>query len=212
MKMNKESEALEALDYFLEKQNSLEKCGSSGGFNIAEQREKLTIIENALKRIPELEKEIEDTHEAYTMAIEKHIKDENEYVEWVQQGGYDKTKVQAFDIIRDKDVNPVDIRCCSTVEGYNNVKEKGNASLTEEEFLVLKMVLGEESPHNFKWRYENIKSRLDYLEKNYNAEIERGTDMDGETLSKTNEMILLNLRNLVVSLKGTLESDKNWWE
>lgn len=60
------------------------------------------IIENALKRIPELEKEIADTHEAYTMAIEKHIKDENEYIQWVQEGGYDKKEVEAFQVIKEE--------------------------------------------------------------------------------------------------------------
>jgi len=120
-------------------------------------------------------------------------------------------KIRAFDIIRDKDVNPVDVRCCSTVEQYN-IKENGNIPLTGEEFSILKTTLGEECNRGFKWRYENISSRLYYLEKNYNAEIKRGKDMDGVPLTDVNKQILLNLHNLTVSLIATLESDKDWWE
>lgn len=47
---------------------------------------------------------------------------------------------QALEIIKDKDVNPIDIRCCDTVEQYN-VKENGNIPLTKEEFDILKEVL-----------------------------------------------------------------------
>lgn len=120
-------------------------------------------------------------------------------------------KIKAFDIIKDKDVNPVDIRCCSTTEQYN-MKENGNTPLTEVEFLILKIALSEETHRSFKWRYENIASRLHYLEKHYSAEIESGKDMDGIPLSEVNKQILLNLHNLTVSLIATLESDKDWWE
>jgi len=49
-------------------------------------------------------------------------------------------KLKAFEIIKDKDVNPIDIRCCDTVEQYN-VKENGNIPLIKEEFDILKEVL-----------------------------------------------------------------------
>ena len=88
--MNKELEALENIFDFIKSE-----CVED------EYNEDYHIIETALKRIPILEKEIEDTHEAYNMAIEKHIKDENEYIEWVQEGGYDKSKVEVLEIIRD---------------------------------------------------------------------------------------------------------------
>ena len=119
-------------------------------------------------------------------------------------------KIKAFDIIYDKDVNPIDIRYCSTVEQYN-IKENDNIPLTGEEFLILKTTLGEENHRSFKWRYENIASRLYYLEKNYSAEIKRGKDMDGIPLTDVNKQILLNLHSLTVSLIATLESDKDWW-
>ncbi len=130
-------------------------------YNYAGFDEKLTknvrgyfeIIEIALKRIPELEKEIEDTHIAYTMAIEKHIKDENEYIQWVQEGGYDKTRVQALEIIVEKRVNIGSfIKCCSNISYEEYKKQWGNwkkdilynlskEPLTQEEFDLLKKVL-----------------------------------------------------------------------
>lgn len=64
------------------------------------------IIEKALKRIPKLEKEIEDTHKSYSMAVEKHIEDENEYIKWVQEGGYDQKKLKALEII--KEIVPIE--------------------------------------------------------------------------------------------------------
>ena len=47
---------------------------------------------------------------------------------------------KALEIIKEKDVNPIDIRCCETVEQYN-VKENGFIRLTKEEFNLLKEVL-----------------------------------------------------------------------
>ena len=71
------SKELEALNYFLEKQDSLEKYGSSGSFNIAEQREKLIIIETALKRLEELDKHQLSirslTNEETKQLMEKHF-------------------------------------------------------------------------------------------------------------------------------------------
>lgn len=42
----------------------------------------------------------------------------------------------AFKIIKEKDVSPIDIRCCATVEQYN-AKENGNIPLTQDEFDTL---------------------------------------------------------------------------
>ena len=100
---------------------------------------KLDIIETALKRIPELEKEIEDTHKAYSMAIEKHIKDENEYIKWVQKGGYDKKKLEALEILKSKKygigklyINTHEQRVSNCIEFYD---------ITDEEFDLIKEVL-----------------------------------------------------------------------
>ena len=46
-------------------------------------------------------------------------------------------RLTALEVINDKDVSPIDIRCCDTVEQYN-VKENGNIPLTQEEFDLLK--------------------------------------------------------------------------
>lgn len=138
LSQNKELEALK----------DIERVCRDSNYQYAYYKERLSIIENTLKRIPELEKEIADTHEAYTMAIEKHIKDENDYIEWVQEGGYDKTKVQAFDIIKR---NPVMIICeiykCAielkmSYEEYCDYFSKDEKSIkSKEEYDLLKEAL-----------------------------------------------------------------------
>ena len=45
--------------------------------------------------------------------------------------------LKALEIIVDKSVNPVDVRCCDDVDVYN-VKENGNNPLTKGEFALLK--------------------------------------------------------------------------
>lgn len=64
--------------------------------------------------------------------------------ELAQEFGYailaDEKKLKVLEIIKEKDVNPIDIRCCNTVEQYN-VKENGNTPLTKEEFDVVKEAL-----------------------------------------------------------------------
>ena len=127
--MSKELTPLEALKEL----KSLEIWTKKG-------RKTFDIIETALKRIPELEKDIEDTHKAYTMAIEKHIKDENEYIEWVQQGGYDKKKLKAFEILIEKRVNVDLLMILEDVNIYNGFACNTGEyrKLTQEEFNLLK--------------------------------------------------------------------------
>lgn len=49
-------------------------------------------------------------------------------------------KLEALEIIKVKNVNSIDIRCCDTVEQYN-AKENGNTPLTKEEYELLKKEL-----------------------------------------------------------------------
>lgn len=111
-------------------------------------KEEFAIVKAALKRIPKLEKEIEDTHEAYTMAIEKHIEDKNEYIKWAQEGGYNQKELKAFKIIKEKMIDVAMLCCSDVLSEYNEWARKyltllppEKRELTQAEYELLKEVL-----------------------------------------------------------------------
>ena len=100
-------------------------------------RENLSIIKEEFKEYEELQKVLDDFRIYNTMNLISTLKTIN-YLETRHVLTAKKTK--ALEIIKEKDVSPIDIRCCETVEQYN-VKENGFIRLTKEEFNLLKEVL-----------------------------------------------------------------------
>lgn len=98
------------------------------------------IIEKALKNYQEL------LERPYVLVVGTHghaqalIDKLNNYKDIKIANIEDGNKLKALEIIKNKDVNPIDIRCCDTIEQYN-VKENGNVPLIQEEFDLLKEVL-----------------------------------------------------------------------
>lgn len=97
----------------------------------------MTQIENALKEHEKLQQVLDDFGIYNTMNLISTLKTIN-YLE--TRHVLTAKKTRALEIIKEKDVSPIDIRCCETVEQYN-VKENGFIRLTKEEFDLLKEVL-----------------------------------------------------------------------
>lgn len=96
-----------------------------------------SIIEKALADYNELQKVLDDFGIYNTMNLIDTLKN-IQFLE--KQNAINSKKLKALEIIKEKDVNPIDIRCCDTVEQYN-IKENGNTPLSQEEYNLLKEVL-----------------------------------------------------------------------
>ena len=128
--MNKGLEALEVI----EKECSFAFGQTANGDRV---RENLSIIKEEFKEYEELQQVLDDFGIYNTMNLIGTLKT-LDYLE--KRHVLTAKKTRALEIIKEKDVSPIDIRCCETVEQYN-VKENGFIRLTKEEFDLLKEVL-----------------------------------------------------------------------
>ena len=140
------NESLEALNYFLEKQDNLEKYGSSGSFNIKEQRQKLSIIEKDLKDYYEIKKASEYYHwEEFAHDVWQIDTDRKWQIKFncaICDVQADYRKARAFDIVNKKDVNIGALKELG-LELYNKYAREiaGTSELTQEEYDSLKKEL-----------------------------------------------------------------------
>ena len=137
--MNKELEALEVIKHTTD----LDRPNELNGY-----KEELDLIETALKRLEGYE-----NHTTFTMVYQINaLWDENEELrkrlnemyELQEKYYLDQRKLQALEIIKEKEVNVFIFLHSGDLETYNDMVEE-NRKLTQEEYNLLKEVLEDES-------------------------------------------------------------------